>query len=84
MDKKLVWSREKPKEPGWYWRKVYPDTVPDVVEIGIFNGKVEWWSYFNACWRRRLGKSWEWAGPIPEPEESEGGERHETADNTES
>ncbi|WP_413935987.1 hypothetical protein [Nitrospira sp. BLG_1] len=66
MDR-LVWTRERPTVPGWYW---YRDmtTVPRVVSLiqdgyGLVVYGIE--EYCNRLYEVRG----EWAGPIPPPEE---------------
>ena len=66
----LVWTSEPPTEPGWWWYD--------------FNGEfgstpTEVWVTTDEIWARPLGTisrpihEWKgrWAGPIPEPRESE-------------
>jgi hypothetical protein len=54
----LAWTKKPPTEPGWYWarRPGQEDRPPSIVWIG----KTE---------RIPTGCDYEWAGPIPEPEE---------------
>jgi hypothetical protein len=54
----LAWTDERPTELGWYWarRPGQEDRPPSIVWIG----KTE---------RIPMGCDYEWAGPIPEPEE---------------
>ena len=56
----LTWTREKPTEPGWYWLKV-----------GSGNGTIMRVSAFDIR-DARFGTAveFEWAGPIPEPEQA--------------
>ena len=52
--RRLRWSKEPPKEPGWYWHSQPPH----------FGVVIE---YFDPDENTPSGA--QWAGPIPEPEE---------------
>lgn len=79
----LVWTREKPKKPGYYWIRLgkvakeialvnemqYPS------ESALVVTRTEPFSSNNE--HRRVSKyadEWEWSGPIPEPTEGKEGE----------
>ena len=54
LPRRLRWSKEPPKEPGWYWHSQPPH----------FGVVIE---YFDPDENTPSGA--QWAGPIPEPEE---------------
>lgn len=51
----LIWTKEKPKQQGWYWWRLESGSWAGIVE---FNPE-------NELDRREA----EWAGPIPKPRE---------------
>ena len=65
----MKWSKEPPTEPGWYWWKM-GDVSNPMLEVV----KLEW----NSCYYRLGTRQYysahelygDWAGPIPQPEES--------------
>lgn len=59
LPRRLRWSKEPPKEPGWYWnmRQGYPKEMT-----------ISWYSETRLANLYTDGKDI-WAGPIPEPEE---------------
>lgn len=61
----MKWSTEPPTEPGWYWVKPVDGErcVKRYSELDIA-------AYHKAFLRLRKA-GWEWAGPIPEPTESD-------------
>ena len=56
LPRRLRWSKEPPKEPGWYWIRDYGKRI-HIVDMGCDMTEYEPQPYR------------EWAGPIPEPEE---------------
>jgi len=52
---KLKWTKEKPREPGWYWRLVEGGECPYIFH------------YFEGVNVKSFTDG-KWAGPIPEPE----------------
>lgn len=56
LPRRLRWSKEPPKEPGWYWIRDYGKRI-HIVDVGCDMTEYEPQPYR------------EWAGPIPEPEE---------------
>lgn len=52
----LRWTKEPPKEPGWYWVRDYGKRI-HIVDVGCNMTEYEPQPHR------------EWAGPIPEPEE---------------
>lgn len=56
MQRPLRWTKETPKEPGWYWIRDYGKRI-HIVDMGCDMTEYEPQPYR------------EWAGPIPEPEE---------------
>ena len=69
----LVWSKEPPTEPGWYWAFEPGTTDPVVVEViedlpttlCIWDGGVDGCAVSLSAMSR-------WAGPIPQPAEPTG------------
>ena len=59
----LVWTRERPREPGWYWWR-YSKSRPGRM-IRVQKTKMRKWD----LWYPVFG---EWAGPITQPEEPRG------------
>jgi hypothetical protein len=63
---RLAWTRETPKVPGWYFRRVNQNASPIQWEVfwcepdrGFFSPYADDYEAFP--------KGFEWAGPIPEP-----------------
>lgn len=56
LPRPLRWTKEPPKEPGWYWIRDYRKRI-HIVDVGCDMTEYEPQPYR------------EWAGPIPEPEE---------------
>lgn len=56
LPRRLRWTKEPPKEPGWYWVRDYGKRI-HIVDVGCDMTEYEPQSHR------------EWAGPIPEPEE---------------
>lgn len=56
LPRRLRWTKEPPKEPGWYWVRDYGKRI-HIVDVGC-----DMTEYEPQPHR-------EWAGPIPEPEE---------------
>lgn len=56
MQRRLRWTKEPPKEPGWYWIRDYGKRL-HIVDVGCDMTEYEPQPYR------------EWAGPVPEPEE---------------
>lgn len=53
----LCWTKEPPKEPGWYWVRF------DGNEVRMLEIRRDWLKTVQKI------TEWEWAGPIPEPRE---------------
>lgn len=55
------WTKEKPTEPGFYWRR-FPTKgfYDDIVKVRLYCGKL-----CVSNWE--LGDGGFWAGPIPAP-----------------
>lgn len=69
----LTWTKEKPKVEGWYWRTTI--TSQDHIHVTEHGGTL----YFqepgecdvdSATDMDAADSIWQWAGPIPEPQES--------------
>lgn len=64
----MTYTPAKPAVPGWYWLR-WPK-VPVAVVVRVYPVGKE-----LRCWINDQpiplgeGKEWEWAGPIPEPDE---------------
>lgn len=61
----LVWRKEPPDGPGWWWVKA--GDAKYIVRIAIKAGvpmSRGWNGYFP------VSPHWEWAGPIPLPKEA--------------
>ena len=56
LPRRLRWTKEPPKDPGWYWVRDYGKRI-HIVDVGCNMTKYEPQPHR------------EWAGPIPEPEE---------------
>ncbi len=56
LPRRLRWTKEPPKDPGWYWIRDYGKRI-HIVDVGCDMTEYEPQPYR------------EWAGPIPEPEE---------------
>jgi len=61
LQKRLIWSSEKPTEPGWYW----VDHIDDGIGMDQFDQfDIEHMKGLENHYRR-------YAGPIPEPTDAE-------------
>lgn len=56
LPRRLRWTKEPPKEPGWYWIRDYGKRI-HIVDVGC-----DMTEYEPQPYRK-------WAGPIPESEE---------------
>lgn len=70
----MKWTRERPTEPGFYWRRLRPlDPFPEVVEIQHYNGVLEGLIVLRVNYEDEPYLSDtkfdgnEWAGPVPLP-----------------
>lgn len=63
----MVWTKEKPTVPGWYWLRKHGTGVVEIRE-GLCSVMVEGDGYSG---RIEEFHDFVWAGPIPEPEEPE-------------
>jgi len=63
----MKWTKERPTEPGWYWRKPLNSNpkfnLSVIIKLQIFSGELGYMGY-GLVWDKYL-----WAGPIPEPKE---------------
>ena len=71
LPRRLQWTSATPTEPGWYFSRV--NSIVDVVLLG---GSTEWLCVLDGGKLCPVdgfnhGRTVEWAGPIPEPKESE-------------
>lgn len=66
----LTWTRERPTAPGWYWWREKIHTCPDwiVRVVEIIEYPIGTLYVMGHGLSTRLDG--EWAGPIPQPEET--------------
>lgn len=65
----LVWGTEPPTVPGWYWQRLIGrENTYTMAWITLENKKLRCKSMFGDRQLTRF-KGFEWAGPIPIPEE---------------
>ena len=65
----LVWTKEPPTVPGWYWQRLIGrENTCTMAWITLENKKLRCKSIFGDRQLTRF-KGFEWAGPIPIPEE---------------
>ena len=65
----LVWGTEPPTVPGWYWQRLIGrENTCTMAWITLENKKLRCKSIFGDRQLTRF-KGFEWAGPIPIPEE---------------
>lgn len=68
---RLVWSKEKPTVPGWYWWRKKGTTERAICQIEQPVNSKYLWVYCVTGFRMELPSCFgEWAGPLPEPEEA--------------
>lgn len=66
----LVWGTEPPTVPGWYWQRLIGrENTCTMAWITLENKKLRCKSMFGDRQLTRF-KGFEWAGPIPMPEEN--------------
>ncbi len=66
----LVWSAKPPTVPGWYWQRLIGrENTCTMAWITLENKKLRCKSIFGDRQLTRF-KGFEWAGPIPIPEEN--------------
>jgi len=66
----LIWKRELPTQPGWYWlRELEHFTQQKEVRVVKLRNYVGELAVENSTIKGWKEKS-EWAGPIPEPQEA--------------
>ncbi len=60
----MMWTKDLPICPGWYWRRDQDDPNGVVCEVRYFAGALAIGNSYISCenWKRS-----EWAGPIPKP-----------------
>lgn len=82
MKMELIWTKEKPIKPGWYWLRTIThsaisiakiceqkDVIPIVPTKGKTKGLIFMIAEMPLEWfpLDELYFNYEWAGPIPEP-----------------
>ena len=64
----MKWTKDSPVEPGWYWWRVKRDDA-EVIRVVTHDAGLRLQSeFYNDLVTKCAG---EWAGPIPEPQETE-------------
>lgn len=70
----LTWTKEKPTTPGWYWNRVEGSRMFKVSLVNEdHDGQLyvrEAIDFFHITYIKSV-KNFEWAGPLPEPEETD-------------
>ncbi len=66
----MKWTTTTPTVPGWHWWRASDEHGAWPHKIAQING-VLYITTFGTDHKRELYIGGEWAGPIPEPEESE-------------
>lgn len=65
----MTWTKEQPTQAGWYW---YRRPISRHSKWGKLPAVVEVTPDLLACgWCHVANLDWQWAGPIPEPEDGE-------------
>ena len=66
----LVWSCDYPKQPGLFWVR-YHGQKKEIVSLTGDPGNLKQMFYGQRMGLHNLPKDWgwQWAGPIPEPQE---------------
>lgn len=84
MEATMRWTSKAPSKGGFYWLRTItdgrPDGAPSVVEIKqsgkalelLSCGSMEWLVLKDFLLSRASWVRYEWAGPIPEPEDCDG------------
>jgi len=68
---KLIWTKTTPTQVGWYWKR---DTTskyydhPEIVSLRNYAGELAIGNVHLKGWYGI--EKWEWAGPIPIPDET--------------
>lgn len=63
----MIWTKEVPQKPGFYWWRSYDDEPWEVVELRIAGDRL----FHVRCGRTAEidSSKGEWAGPLEEPKE---------------
>lgn len=69
----LRWSETPPTVPGWYWIITSPEFEPEVVRVDTSREKPIFWADAFEPHPIPPPGTYSWAGPIPQPEESDRG-----------
>lgn len=64
----MNWTKEKPKEHGWYWHRLNrEDKEPIIVDVyGHFSMRVDWPDHSSSKIEDVEG---EWCGPLTPPDQ---------------
>lgn len=65
----MTWTREKPKEVGWYWVRFPLGKRDRIVEVSMSQGVGRLYATEFGLIEDQPDKTL-WSGPIPEPEDS--------------
>lgn len=70
----MKWTNEKPSKEGWYWLRIAPHEMPQIVQVDHSDEYIGCMSvWFAGCEcdepLHQQPSSALWAGPIPEPTE---------------
>lgn len=69
----MKWSDKPPTKPGWYWLRIPPHGIPQIVQVehDEYCNYMVIWLAGSECDEplHKQPSSAQWAGPIPEPEE---------------
>jgi len=70
LPRRLRWTREKPKEDGFYWcRFRHPNVLQQLIAMVLVNAKGRYGITVGSSDAHDIDSyDGEWAGPIPEPE----------------
>ena len=68
----MIWTREQPTQPGWYWMQYNEDEQPECVMVSEYDDELWFASLYCPAGRRCRSLSHaRWAGPISLPFESD-------------
>lgn len=63
--KKLIWTKKKPTEVGWYWKREFRKTWDFLSVV-----EVRWYGREMCVGNWAVSDTAEWAGPLEEPEDA--------------
>jgi len=67
----MKWTKSIPTKIGWYWKRNPTDKYdePEILQVRLYAGELAIGNSRLQNWESL--KRYEWAGPIPVPEENE-------------